>query len=69
MSGSGACQRARERLRRFPALLAVCAEQAAAYGRCVAAAAGAAGPRRDVCGEQFRALRECMARAAKAAQS
>ncbi|XP_053939340.1 NADH dehydrogenase [ubiquinone] 1 alpha subcomplex assembly factor 8 isoform X2 [Cuculus canorus] len=33
MSGSGACQRARERLRRFPALLAVCAEQAAAYGR------------------------------------
>ncbi|NWH68824.1 NDUF8 factor, partial [Geococcyx californianus] len=69
MSGRGACERARARLRRFPVLLAGCAGQAAAYGRCVAAAAGGeAGLRRDVCGEQFRALRECLARAVRGEQ-
>ncbi|NXY86721.1 NDUF8 factor, partial [Alcedo cyanopectus] len=64
--GRGVWQRARARLRGFPALLAGCGEQAAAYGRCVAAAAAAGGPgelRRDRCLEEFRALRECFARA------
>ncbi|NXI41651.1 NDUF8 factor, partial [Galbula dea] len=64
MSGQGVWPRARARLRQFPALLASCGEQAAAYGRCVAAAAG--GPaelRRDACLEEFRALRDCFDRA------
>ncbi|KAM6297480.1 NADH dehydrogenase [ubiquinone] 1 alpha subcomplex assembly factor 8 [Aegotheles albertisi] len=64
MSGRGVWLRARARLRRFPALLGGCGEQAAAYGRCVAAAAAGPGElRRDACLEQFRALRECFARA------
>uniref|UniRef100_A0A8B9G510 NADH:ubiquinone oxidoreductase complex assembly factor 8 n=1 Tax=Amazona collaria TaxID=241587 RepID=A0A8B9G510_9PSIT len=62
MSGRGVWPRARARLRRFPALLSGCGEQAAAYGRCVAAAA-AAELRRDACLEEFRALRDCFARA------
>ncbi|XP_052664928.1 NADH dehydrogenase [ubiquinone] 1 alpha subcomplex assembly factor 8 [Harpia harpyja] len=67
MSGRGVWLRARARLRRFPTLLAGCGEQAAAYGRCVAAAAGGTAElRRDVCLEEFRALRDCFARAAKA---
>ncbi|XP_065504120.1 NADH dehydrogenase [ubiquinone] 1 alpha subcomplex assembly factor 8 [Caloenas nicobarica] len=67
MSGRGVWLRARARLRRFPALLAGCGEQAAAYGRCVAAAAaGPAELRRDQCLREFRALRDCLARAAKA---
>ncbi|XP_051491146.1 NADH dehydrogenase [ubiquinone] 1 alpha subcomplex assembly factor 8 [Apus apus] len=67
MSGRGVWQRTRARLRRFPALLGGCGEQAAAYGRCVAAAAaGPAELRRDACLEEFRALRDCFARAAKA---
>ncbi|XP_075626953.1 NADH dehydrogenase [ubiquinone] 1 alpha subcomplex assembly factor 8 [Balearica regulorum gibbericeps] len=67
MSGRGVWLRARTRLRRFPALLAGCGEQAAAYGRCVAAAAaGTAELRRDACLEEFRALQDCFARAAKA---
>ncbi|XP_019353760.1 NADH dehydrogenase [ubiquinone] 1 alpha subcomplex assembly factor 8 isoform X2 [Alligator mississippiensis] len=60
--------RARERLRRIPELLAGCRDQAAAYGRCVAAAtAGRAELRKDACAQEFEALRACVARAAKAA--
>ncbi|XP_058708049.1 NADH dehydrogenase [ubiquinone] 1 alpha subcomplex assembly factor 8 [Poecile atricapillus] len=67
MAGSGVWLRARARLRRFPAALAACGDQAAAYGRCVAlAAGGAAELRRDSCLREFQALRECFARAAKA---
>ncbi|KAM8992560.1 NADH dehydrogenase [ubiquinone] 1 alpha subcomplex assembly factor 8 [Guaruba guarouba] len=67
MSGRAVWPRARARLRRFPALLSGCGEEAAAYGRCVAAAAaGPAELRRDACLEEFRALRDCFARAAKA---
>ncbi|XP_033923296.1 NADH dehydrogenase [ubiquinone] 1 alpha subcomplex assembly factor 8 isoform X1 [Melopsittacus undulatus] len=67
MSGRGVWLRARARLRRFPVLLSGCGEQAAAYGRCVAAAAaGPAELRRDTCLEEFRALRDCFTRAAKA---
>ncbi|NWW98512.1 NDUF8 factor, partial [Caloenas nicobarica] len=41
--------------------------QAAAYGRCVAAAAaGPAELRRDQCLREFRALRDCLARAVRA---
>ncbi|NWT59043.1 NDUF8 factor, partial [Erythrocercus mccallii] len=66
MSGSGVWLRTRARLRRFPAALAACGDQAAAYGRCVAAAAaGAAELRRDACLEEFQALRECFARAVR----
>ncbi|XP_052543752.1 NADH dehydrogenase [ubiquinone] 1 alpha subcomplex assembly factor 8 isoform X2 [Tympanuchus pallidicinctus] len=69
MSGRGVWLRARARLRRFPALLAGCGEQASAYGRCVAAAsAGSVELRRDVCLREFQALRECFARAAAAAK-
>ncbi|NWR35851.1 NDUF8 factor, partial [Tachuris rubrigastra] len=40
--------------------------QAAAYGRCVAAAAaGPAELRRDTCLDEFQALRECFARAVR----
>ncbi|XP_066836494.1 NADH dehydrogenase [ubiquinone] 1 alpha subcomplex assembly factor 8 [Anser cygnoides] len=67
MSGRGVWLRARARLRRFPALLGGCGEQAAAYGRCVAAAAAGGGEvRRDGCLWEFRALRDCFARAAAA---
>ncbi|XP_015735436.1 NADH dehydrogenase [ubiquinone] 1 alpha subcomplex assembly factor 8 [Coturnix japonica] len=67
MSGRGVWLRARARLRRFPAVLAACGEQAAAYGRCVAAAsAGNAELRRDACVREFWALRECCHRAAAA---
>ncbi|NXQ32459.1 NDUF8 factor, partial [Alaudala cheleensis] len=66
MSGRGVWLRARARLRRFPAALAACGDQAAAYGRCVAtAAAGPAELRRDSCLEEFQALRECFARAVR----
>ncbi|NXL23783.1 NDUF8 factor, partial [Setophaga kirtlandii] len=66
MSGRGVWLRARARLRRFPAALAACGDQAAAYGRCVAAAAaGPAELRRDACLEEFQALRECFARAVR----
>uniref|UniRef100_A0A8C5IDL7 NADH:ubiquinone oxidoreductase complex assembly factor 8 n=1 Tax=Junco hyemalis TaxID=40217 RepID=A0A8C5IDL7_JUNHY len=66
MSGRGVWLRARARLRRFPAALAACGDQAAAYGRCVAAAAaGPAELRRDACLQEFQALRECFARAVR----
>ncbi|NXU49040.1 NDUF8 factor, partial [Turnix velox] len=64
MSGRDVWLRTRARLRRFPVLLSGCGEQAAAYGRCVAAAAG--GPvelRKDGCLKEFRALRDCFAQA------
>lgn len=47
-----------------PAPLPCRSSQAAAYGRCVAAAAsGTAELRRDACLEEFRALRACFERA------
>ncbi|NXO04981.1 NDUF8 factor, partial [Rhinopomastus cyanomelas] len=67
MSGPDVWLRARARLRRFPALLAECGEQAAAYGRCVAAAAGGSAElRRDSCLREFQALRDCFAKAVPA---
>ncbi|OXB51174.1 hypothetical protein ASZ78_003797 [Callipepla squamata] len=67
MPGRDVWLRARARLRRFPALLERCGQQASAYGRCVAAAsAGSAELRRDACVREFRALQECFARAAAA---
>ncbi|XP_068510906.1 NADH dehydrogenase [ubiquinone] 1 alpha subcomplex assembly factor 8 [Anas acuta] len=67
MSGRGVWLRARARLRRFPALLGGCGEQAAAYGRCVAAASAGSGEvRQDGCLREFTALRECFNRAAAA---
>ncbi|TFK05853.1 NADH dehydrogenase 1 alpha subcomplex assembly factor 8 [Platysternon megacephalum] len=66
MSGQGVWLRARERLRRFPELLAGCRDQAAAYGKCVAATTtGPAELRKDVCTKEFEALKECFTQAAK----
>uniref|UniRef100_A0A8C8RWJ5 NADH:ubiquinone oxidoreductase complex assembly factor 8 n=1 Tax=Pelusios castaneus TaxID=367368 RepID=A0A8C8RWJ5_9SAUR len=66
MSGQGVWLRARERLRRFPELLTGCRDQAAAYGRCVAATTtGQAEVRRDMCAQEFEALRRCIRQAAK----
>lgn len=57
--GGGGDRRAGAPLR-FP----VVSPQAAAYGRCVAAAAGGTAElRRDACLEEFSALRDCFARA------
>ncbi|KAF1571302.1 hypothetical protein FQV11_0005880, partial [Eudyptes moseleyi] len=57
--GGGVGRRARR-----PAPVPCRSPQAAAYGRCVAAAAaGTAELRRDACLEEFRALQDCFARA------
>ncbi|XP_044856185.1 NADH dehydrogenase [ubiquinone] 1 alpha subcomplex assembly factor 8-like [Mauremys mutica] len=63
MSGQGVLLRARERLRRFPELLAGCRDQAAAYGRCVAATTPEL--RQDGCWKEFEALKQCFTQAAK----
>uniref|UniRef100_A0A8C4W779 NADH:ubiquinone oxidoreductase complex assembly factor 8 n=1 Tax=Gopherus evgoodei TaxID=1825980 RepID=A0A8C4W779_9SAUR len=64
MSGQGVWLRARERLRRFPELLAGCRDQAAAYGRCVAATTtGHTELRKDVCRKEFEALKQCFTQA------
>uniref|UniRef100_A0A452GIK4 Uncharacterized protein n=1 Tax=Gopherus agassizii TaxID=38772 RepID=A0A452GIK4_9SAUR len=66
MSGQGVWLRARERLRRFPELLAGCRDQAGAYGRCVAATTtGHTELRKDVCRKEFEALKQCFTQAAK----
>uniref|UniRef100_A0AAY3ZV54 NDUF8 factor n=1 Tax=Denticeps clupeoides TaxID=299321 RepID=A0AAY3ZV54_9TELE len=57
MSAPNAWSRSRERMRLFPELFSRCAEQAAAYGRCVAA--GAPELRREACGREFAALKSC----------
>ncbi|XP_038228189.1 NADH dehydrogenase [ubiquinone] 1 alpha subcomplex assembly factor 8 isoform X1 [Dermochelys coriacea] len=64
MSGQGVWLRTRERLRRFPELLAGCGDQAAAYGKCVAATAtGQAILRQGACSREFEALKKCFAQA------
>uniref|UniRef100_A0A8D0HET0 NADH:ubiquinone oxidoreductase complex assembly factor 8 n=1 Tax=Sphenodon punctatus TaxID=8508 RepID=A0A8D0HET0_SPHPU len=66
MSSQGVWVRARERLRRFPELLAGCGEQAAAYGKCVAAmTAGHTELKKEACAAEFEALRDCFRLAAK----
>ncbi|XP_039596431.1 NADH dehydrogenase [ubiquinone] 1 alpha subcomplex assembly factor 8 [Polypterus senegalus] len=66
MSGSNVWFTSRERMRRFPELLAVCAEEAAVYGKCVASASsGKYEVRKDMCGMEFQSLKRCFIDAAK----
>lgn len=66
MSGSNVWSRSRERLRLFPELLAQCADEAAVYGKCVAATtAGKQELKRDLCVKEFEALKTCFTNAAK----
>uniref|UniRef100_A0A7N4PR87 NADH:ubiquinone oxidoreductase complex assembly factor 8 n=1 Tax=Sarcophilus harrisii TaxID=9305 RepID=A0A7N4PR87_SARHA len=61
MSGTGAVwSRVRSRIRSFPERLATCGAEAAAYGKCVQAAAAPGGElRRNLCAKEFEALRNC----------
>ncbi|XP_018591835.1 NADH dehydrogenase [ubiquinone] 1 alpha subcomplex assembly factor 8 [Scleropages formosus] len=68
MSGTNAWTRSRERMRRFPELLAACAGEAAEYGKCVCATAAAGSGkelRKDLCAKEFEALKACFRSAAK----
>ncbi|KAM3859586.1 NADH dehydrogenase [ubiquinone] 1 alpha subcomplex assembly factor 8 [Diretmus argenteus] len=66
MSGSNVWSRSRDRLRRFPELIAQCPGEAAAYGKCVAATTtGRQELRKDLCAKEFEALKTCFANAAK----
>uniref|UniRef100_A0A3B5BEV1 NADH:ubiquinone oxidoreductase complex assembly factor 8 n=1 Tax=Stegastes partitus TaxID=144197 RepID=A0A3B5BEV1_9TELE len=64
MSGSNVWSRSRERLRRFPELLAQCSDEAAVYGKCVAASTkGREELKKDLCAREFEALKTCFANA------
>ncbi|XP_022598571.1 NADH dehydrogenase [ubiquinone] 1 alpha subcomplex assembly factor 8 [Seriola dumerili] len=66
MSGSNVWSRNREKLRLFPDLLAQCAVEAAAYGKCVAATTtGRQELQKDLCAKEFEALKTCFTNAAK----
>ncbi|XP_028675755.1 NADH dehydrogenase [ubiquinone] 1 alpha subcomplex assembly factor 8 [Erpetoichthys calabaricus] len=64
MSNSNVWLTSRERMRRFPELLAVCAKEAAVYGKCVASS-GEYELKKDACGREFQALKRCFIEAAK----
>uniref|UniRef100_A0A3P8RMQ1 NADH:ubiquinone oxidoreductase complex assembly factor 8 n=1 Tax=Amphiprion percula TaxID=161767 RepID=A0A3P8RMQ1_AMPPE len=64
MSGSNVWSRTRERLRIFPELLAQCADEAAVYGKCVAATTtGKQELKKDLCVKEFEALKTCFTNA------
>ncbi|XP_016846738.1 NADH dehydrogenase [ubiquinone] 1 alpha subcomplex assembly factor 8 [Anolis carolinensis] len=66
MPSRGVWGRVRERMERFPALLASCGEQASAYGKCVAThAVGPGDLKKDVCSKEFEMLMDCFTKAAK----
>ncbi|XP_036399097.1 NADH dehydrogenase [ubiquinone] 1 alpha subcomplex assembly factor 8 [Megalops cyprinoides] len=66
MSAANVWTRSRERMRRFPELLAQCAGEAAAYGKCVSATTtGRQELRKDSCVAEFEALKKCFVSAAK----
>ncbi|XP_033026423.1 NADH dehydrogenase [ubiquinone] 1 alpha subcomplex assembly factor 8 [Lacerta agilis] len=66
MSSRGVWGHVRERLQRFPELLAGCGEPASAYGKCVASRTTGHGDlRMDACAEEFEMLMECFAKSAK----
>ncbi|MEQ2226657.1 hypothetical protein ILYODFUR_029592 [Ilyodon furcidens] len=66
MSGSNVWSRTRERLRVFPELLSQCAEEAAVYGKCVAASTtGKHELKKDLCAKEFEALKTCFTNAAR----
>ncbi|KAL6475414.1 hypothetical protein MHYP_G00164540 [Metynnis hypsauchen] len=66
MSGTNVWTRSRERMRRFPDLLAQCSTEAAAYGKCVVATTtGKQELKKDLCAKEFEALKACFVSAAK----
>ncbi|KAF7204765.1 NADH dehydrogenase [ubiquinone] 1 alpha subcomplex assembly factor 8 [Nothobranchius furzeri] len=67
MSGSNnVWSRNRERLRLFSEVFAQCADEAAAYGKCVAATTtGRQELKKDLCAREFQALKTCFTHAAK----
>ncbi|XP_042562721.1 NADH dehydrogenase [ubiquinone] 1 alpha subcomplex assembly factor 8 [Clupea harengus] len=68
MSGTNAWTRSRARMRLFPELLAQCAVEATAYGKCVTATTvGKQELKRDLCVKEFEALKTCFVSSAKKA--
>lgn len=66
MSGSSVWSRSREKMRLFPELFAQCADEAAVYGKCVAATmTGRQELKKDLCANEFEALKICFTNAAK----
>jgi len=55
--------KARSRLGKYPALLAACAPQAAAYGKCVGEALGEV--QKNQCSAQFQDFMKCVRQEAK----
>ncbi|XP_072229744.1 NADH dehydrogenase [ubiquinone] 1 alpha subcomplex assembly factor 8 [Leuresthes tenuis] len=66
MSGSNVWGRSREKLRHFPEIFAQCGDEAAVYGKCVAATTtGRQELRKDLCAREFEALKSCFVNAAR----
>uniref|UniRef100_V9LJG6 NADH:ubiquinone oxidoreductase complex assembly factor 8 n=1 Tax=Callorhinchus milii TaxID=7868 RepID=V9LJG6_CALMI len=64
MSGKELWARTRDRMKSFPRCVAACAEDAALYGRCVAAAASRGQElKKDACAAEFQALKNCFTQA------
>ncbi|XP_053496462.1 NADH dehydrogenase [ubiquinone] 1 alpha subcomplex assembly factor 8 [Ictalurus furcatus] len=68
MSGRNVWTSSRERMRRFPELLARCSVEAAAYGKCVVSTtSGKQELKKDLCLKEFEALKTCFINAANQA--
>ncbi|KAM6897131.1 NADH dehydrogenase [ubiquinone] 1 alpha subcomplex assembly factor 8 [Xenentodon cancila] len=66
MSGSNVWTRTRRKMRLFPEILAQCSDEAAVYGKCVAATTtGKQELKKDLCAKEFEALKTCFTNAAK----
>uniref|UniRef100_A0A8C7ZD96 NADH:ubiquinone oxidoreductase complex assembly factor 8 n=1 Tax=Oryzias sinensis TaxID=183150 RepID=A0A8C7ZD96_9TELE len=64
MSGSNVWTRSREKMRNFSDIFSKCADEAAAYGKCVAATtAGRQELKKDLCAKEFEALKTCFVKA------
>ncbi|TSK14786.1 NADH dehydrogenase [ubiquinone] 1 alpha subcomplex assembly factor 8 [Bagarius yarrelli] len=60
MSGRNVWTSSRERMRRFPELLAQCSVEAAAYSKCVVfTTTGNRELKKDLCLKEFEALKSC----------
>uniref|UniRef100_A0A3B1JQ55 NADH:ubiquinone oxidoreductase complex assembly factor 8 n=1 Tax=Astyanax mexicanus TaxID=7994 RepID=A0A3B1JQ55_ASTMX len=67
MSGTNPWTRSRERMRRFPDLLAQCSTEAAVYGKCVVSTTtGKQELKKDLCVKEFEALKTCFVSAVTA---
>ncbi|KAF4084993.1 hypothetical protein AMELA_G00112460 [Ameiurus melas] len=65
MSGRNVWASSRERMKRFPELLARCSVEAAAYGKCVVSTtSGKQELKKDLCLKEFEALKTCFINAA-----